>query len=830
VSLQSNTTGNYNIGIGSGSLQYNTSGSDNIAIGHVSLYANTIGQYNTAIGAASLSNNIVDSNTAVGAFSLQSNTDGSFNTAVGYNSLKYNTRGSYNVALGTGSLQANTLGNFNTALGYGALSSDISGNDNVAIGYNSLYANKAGGNNAVGWASLANNTTGSSNLAFGYCSLFANTTGNSNTAVGNSSLANNTTASNNTAVGNNSLRYNTIGGDNTAIGADAAVDLSGNSSSYNTFLGHRANVDSSLNIYNNSTALGYNARIDASNQMVLGGALSGSYPGIKIPGSYVGINGVYNPASSYNLDVSGNLRTTKDVLINDLTVGLGGGNNASNIAFGYGTLQSNTTGTLNVAIGRQALTANQNGQVNIAIGLQTLLNNSSGSSNIAINSGALYNNTIGNYNIAIGQNSLFLNRTGSYNIGLGADAAVDLSGNSSYNTFLGQSANVDSSSNTYNFSTALGYNSIIDASNQIVLGRSSEKVKIPGSYVGINGVYNPASGFALDVSGDLQVQDGTFDIFYPNILRGLKVSPTRFNYNPKTPTNFDSFKIELDGANCRIYKGDSFDVSACVIQNTGGTGIALASGTTKLYLNNSGNNPGVGINNTNPQYTLDVSGVLHTTADALINSLTVGKGNGNNQYNTAVGSQALNNNTDASGNTAVGYQALVNTTTGIQNTAIGMYAGYNVVTGSNNTCIGYNAQQSTNTVSNEITLGDNNITTFRCYAPLTNPSDARDKKDIKPLDAGLQFVDELKPVKFIWNMRNGGKVDIPEIGFIAQDLQQVQKDTGITIPNLVYESNPDKLEVSYGTLLPILVKAVQELSIKVRALETELNELKLRFA
>ena len=75
-------------------------------------------------------------------------------------------------------------------------------------------------------------------------------------------------------------------------------------------------------------------------------------------------------------------------------------------------------------------------------------------------------------------------------------------------------------------------------------------------------------------------------------------------------------------------------------------------------------------------------------------------------------------------------------------------------------------------------------------------------------------------------MRDGGKVDIPAMGFIAQDLKQVQEDTGITIPNLVYESNPDRLEASYGTLLPILVKAVQELSAEVKALKIELNELK----
>jgi hypothetical protein len=36
---------------------------------------------------------------------------------------------------------------------------------------------------------------------------------------------------------------------------------------------------------------------------------------------------------------------------------------------------------------------------------------------------------------------------------------------------------------------------------------------------------------------------------------------------------------------------------------------------------------------------------------------------------------------------------------------------------------------------------------------------------------------------------------------------------------LVYESNPEKLEASYGKLLPILVKAIQELAAEVEALK-----------
>ena len=60
----------------------------------------------------------------------------------------------------------------------------------------------------------------------------------------------------------------------------------------------------------------------------------------------------------------------------------------------------------------------------------------------------------------------------------------------------------------------------------------------------------------------------------------------------------------------------------------------------------------------------------------------------------------------------------------------------------------------------------------------------------------------------------------------AYALQQVQEETGITVPGLVYDNNPDRLEASYGTLIPILVKAIQDLSEKVTTLEIELNKLK----
>jgi len=101
---------------------------------------------------------------------------------------------------------------------------------------------------------------------------------------------------------------------------------------------------------------------------------------------------------------------------------------------------------------------------------------------------------------------------------------------------------------------------------------------------------------------------------------------------------------------------------------------------------------------------------------------------------------------------------------------------------------------------------------LRCaQTTITAISDQRDKKNIVPLPIGLEFINELNPVEFDWNMRDGGKVDIHEFGFIAQELKSAQEKLGIKVPNLVYEANPDKLEASYGTLLPVMVKAIQEL-------------------
>ena len=59
------------------------------------------------------------------------------------------------------------------------------------------------------------------------------------------------------------------------------------------------------------------------------------------------------------------------------------------------------------------------------------------------------------------------------------------------------------------------------------------------------------------------------------------------------------------------------------------------------------------------------------------------------------------------------------------------------------------------------------------------------------------------------------------VGFIAQELQEAMPNGENEILDLVYEINEDRIEAKYGNLIPILVKAVQDLSAKVKELENK---------
>lgn len=193
--------------------------------------------------------------------------------------------------------------------------------------------------------------------------------------------------------------------------------------------------------------------------------------------------------------------------------------------------------------------------------------------------------------------------------------------------------------------------------------------------------------------------------------------------------------------------------------------------------------------------------------------------------NTLVGGSAGRQITTGSNNSGFGNGALDSCTTGANNTGVGFAAGYNLTTGSNNIIFGFNAETAAGGSSNSVTLGNSSIASLRCQVTtISSLSDERDKTDIVDLPLGLDFINDLRPVKFVWDMRDGGKVGIEEAGFIAQELLATeQKYSARNYTQIVSDENPEKLEAAPGKLIPILVQALKELSDKVDSLQAQLD-------
>jgi len=184
-----------------------------------------------------------------------------------------------------------------------------------------------------------------------------------------------------------------------------------------------------------------------------------------------------------------------------------------NNAVGVGALGKNTTGFNNIAVGNDSLGNNKDSYNNTAFGTFALYNQiisgttdasgnwSDNGDNIAIGGYALYwtngekpititpNVKSGAWNTAVGLNALKFNTTGYYNTAVGLQAGVYFNsglpnggGPEKANkcTFLGAESRCSDTLNELSQSTAIGYNSVIDASNQIMMGTNKETVKIPG--------------------------------------------------------------------------------------------------------------------------------------------------------------------------------------------------------------------------------------------------------------------------------------------------------------------------------------------------------------
>ena len=375
---------------------------------------------------------------------------------------------------------------------------------------------------------------------------------------------------------------------------------------------------------------------------------------------------------------------------------------------------------------------------------------------------------------------------GSYNTGVGYGSLMSLT-SGSYNSAFGL---YSLKSNTTGYdNSAFGYSALYNTTGNY------------NSAFGSEVLYSNTSGYNNSAFGNQALYSNTNG--YQNSAFGhLVLYFNTFGYRNS------AFGHSALVSNTTGYENSAFGSSA-LNDNTDGV-YNSAFGYSALYNNTTG-----GINSAFGYSALK----FNTTGYA----------------NSAFGYSALYSNTNGHHNSAFGYSALYSNSTGYYNSAFGYNAGKNLTGGSNNTFIGNNAQPSAVSVSNEITLGDANITTLRCkVTTITALSDRRDKKNIKYLPLGLDFLMKIKPRLFNWDRRelyedgisDGSKMDkTPTAGFIAQELDSVQINTGAEWLNLVLKTNPERIEATPGNLFPIVVKAIQDLKFENDALAEENKKL-----
>lgn len=504
-----------NVLIGSWAASQNVTGGAETAVGYQAMAScsNDIGVCDTALGYQALySLGIGIANaTGLGASTVVTGSNG---TAVGFEA----SAAANEVALGNGSVSVVRSGGDKTAsLGDGShrfttsheqtaslygdnaankvtlTVPDLSGSDYTFTlpadpGSTGQYLKNSDGNSTAVWADLPSftldsdsngNTVAGSNNHTGYTY---------NTVMGedafNAADTSSSGATMDVAIGKAALGSCTTGYDNVGVGKGAGLFIVDEHD--NTCVGYTADLASYNAGYNNSTALGAGAKISASNQVVLGDA--------SVTQVAVMSNGACDIGSS----------SKKLQHVNAKDYKIYGGNSTNCVTLIAPTLGSSYTLTLPTTAGTNNYVLQTDGSGNCSWVAQTggggaVSSDSHNSTWLGSGQAGSSGGNHGAQITAVGYDALsYVTSSATYNTGVGVGAFPSLT-NSNYMTalgylsganvqtngsnclFLGNSSGFDSLNANYTNSSCVGYGSVIDGSNRIVLGDSNVANVNPGA-------------------------------------------------------------------------------------------------------------------------------------------------------------------------------------------------------------------------------------------------------------------------------------------------------------------------------------------------------------
>jgi hypothetical protein len=251
----------------------------------------------------------------------------------------------------------------------------------------------------------------------------------------------------------------------------------------------------------------------------------------------------------------------------------------------------------------------------------------------------------------------------------------------------------------------------------------------------------------------------------------------------------------------------------------------VAIGRTTLFFATGVGNVAVGYESHVGNGGINSSGVRNTSIGyQALRSNAIGS------FNTAVGSSGMFNSVTGSGNVAVGTNSLSGISTGSYNTALGMNAGSGTTTGGGNIAIGgmtaagvwAPVKAFAAAENNLVVIGSTSVVSGYIQVAWTVVSDARDKTNINTVPHGLKFVNKLKPISY--RFKKARDIDEPygpvRYGFKAHEVLELEGENPV-IASITDEGN--KLYITTDYLVPVLVNAIQELTVEVDTLKANLN-------
>ena len=305
--------------------------------------------------------------------------------------------------------------------------------------------------------------------------------------------------------------------------------LTGGTASFNYINGGT----SSFNYINGGTAsFNYINGGIASFEYLTGGTASFGY----ITGSTASFN--------YLTPANGNVMTfpTGSLLFNSAyPIITGNLDNTNNFIINNNLQPTITSGTSNTSIGIDSLKSITEGYGNVAFGKGSGINITTGYNNFAMGTVALATVNTSNSNVALGSEA-GSNINGNANTAIGSNAGQYAGAGGYNNTFIGYKADVVNSGSTttitYHNSTAIGSDSKITASNQIVLGTSTETVTIPGWLTGGTANFNYVTGGTASFK---YIKGSTASFNYLTIPGNITSIPLAVGNPPINTTNFNTF-------------------------------------------------------------------------------------------------------------------------------------------------------------------------------------------------------------------------------------------------------------------------------------------------